>query len=337
MKNFISRITNFSRRYDEYFRNRIVGPEEPGGVTILLKLYYLFDIILALIVHGSGTNDYFHYEFHKKRYRERKTFVTARKAKRIYSKTQDKHRKVLRDKLMTIQVYGKYFNRDWLYIPGSDLGKFREFCGNHSKFIAKPRFGSCARNVSLIDTLKHDNLDTLYSSLGNGDYLLEELIVQHPKMSSLHPPSVNSLRITTVMTEHGAKIMVATLRMGNRNSFVDNRSAGGIIASVDLKTRVVYTTGVDKWLNRYIHHPVTGTQIVGFQIPMWDDIIRTTREIAETVPEVMYAGWDIALSDEGAILIEGNSRGMMYNQQLADQIGKWPQYKEWVNGVSRLH
>jgi glutathione synthase/RimK-type ligase-like ATP-grasp enzyme len=53
-------------------------------------------------------------------------------------------------------------------------------------------------------------------------------------------------------------------------------------------------------------HPITGTGIVGFQVPLWDESLRLTQEAAKLVPEVAYVGWDVAVTPDGPVLVEGN-------------------------------
>ena len=57
----------------------------------------------------------------------------------------------------------------------------------------------------------------------------------------------------------------------------------------------------------YTGHPQTGTPIVGFSVPHWDQVFRIALEASEVVPEVGYVGWDIAIREGDVVLIEGNS------------------------------
>lgn len=59
-------------------------------------------------------------------------------------------------------------------------------------------------------------------------------------------------------------------------------------------------------LTKYESHPVTKTQIVGFKIPYWEEIIKMVTEAAWIVPQVRTVGWDIAVTKSGPLIIEGN-------------------------------
>lgn len=138
--------------------------------------------------------------------------------------------------------------------------------------------------------------------------LLEERIDQHEQMASLFPQAVNTIRVMTVIdATDKAKVLGASLRMSvERNN--DNFSTGGISAPVDWETGEVIGPAVPKWPPRKKHyyHPVTSTAINGFQIPMWTEVRELIYEVLHVVPEVRTVGWDVAITPNGPILVEGN-------------------------------
>ena len=116
--------------------------------TTLTKAFYLFDVVLAFIVHGSTLTDYFEYEFYKKRHYERSKVITFRRANRIFEFLSDSiESKKLRDKYEISLAYDEFMKRDWLYMGVCDFHEFESFCQVHSKFMVKPRFGSCGKGV----------------------------------------------------------------------------------------------------------------------------------------------------------------------------------------------
>lgn len=57
---------------------------------------------------------------------------------------------------------------------------------------------------------------------------------------------------------------------------------------------------------KYENHPITKTLILGFKIPFWDEIVEMITEAAWIVPQVRTVGWDVAVTQEGPLIIEGN-------------------------------
>ena len=86
---------------------------------------------------------------------------------------------------------------------------------------------------------------------------------------------------------------------------LDNFGQGGIQTTV-------YDDGVcrygafNKAGDKYVIHPQTGVSIVGFVVPLYDEAIALAVELAPIVPEVPYVGWDIAITPERPVVIEGN-------------------------------
>ena len=76
----------------------------------------------------------------------------------------------------------------------------------------KPRYSALGRGVTIVDATGAD-LRQLYLDLRKNDMIVEQLVIQHSKMSALHPSSVNTVRITTVLCpSDDVKVVSAVLR-----------------------------------------------------------------------------------------------------------------------------
>ena len=91
-----------------------------------------------------------------------------------------------------------------------------------------------------------------------------------------------------------------------RGGVVDNFHAGGIAATIDIPSGMVCTSAADLDGNTFEENPYSGKKIKGYQIPNWDRIIETCKEITGKVSGVNLVGWDFAITPDGVDLIEGN-------------------------------
>lgn len=66
----------------------------------------------------------------------------------------------------------------------------------------------------------------------------------------------------------------------------------------------------------YVRHPKCEVVYPVFQIPRWDETAAVVTELARVVPANHCVGWDIALTDEGRIMFEGNPRGQLLAQYV---------------------
>ena len=69
------------------------------------------------------------------------------------------------------------------------------------------------------------------------------------------------------------------------------------------------------------YHPNTNTQIKGNKIPCWDDLLKLSDELANTIPEQTIIGWDFALTDKGWVVIEANHKPSFIGIQMCSQKG----------------
>lgn len=181
------------------------------------------------------------------------------------------------------------------------------------KVVLKPVWGLMGRGIHFIssndvDTLEglieHDEVDD-----ENSDYIIQEVIRQHPALDRINPHSVNSVRIVTFLTrDNQVEIIAAMLRTSSSASPIDNFSAGGMVVGIDLDTGTLKKEGVIKTPKGRVltRHPVTGTELVGFQVPHWEELKKTAAEGQRVFHYIKSIGWDFAVTSEGPVIIEAN-------------------------------
>jgi len=156
--------------------------------------------------------------------------------------------------------------------------------------------------------------------------LLEEAIVQHPKMNKLYPDSINTIRFITLVENKDVKLLGASLRMGN-GKYIDNAAGGGIFTSIDINTGKLDNIAFNSTGEKFDNHPITNQNIKGFQLPLWEDVIEMCKKAALEVPDVRCVGWDVAISEKGPLLIEGNDRWCRFVWQLPKEQGLYHMIK----------
>ena len=141
------------------------------------------------------------------------------------------------------------------------------------------------------------------------DYIVQKLIKQHPDIEKIHPESVNSVRICSLLMDDGVHILSSCLRMGTGDSRVDNVTAGGISAGIHPSgelDRFAYTYYTGEHSKS---HPSSGIVYEGFKIPSYDKAVELVKKAAPLIGHFRLVFWDIAIDDQGdAVLIEANMR-----------------------------
>lgn len=147
--------------------------------------------------------------------------------------------------------------------------------------------------------------------------------------------SVNTLRMVTLLCADGKpKVVVGVLRIGRAGKTADNFHHYWITTTIDVENGIVNAPGIDREFKRYIVHPDSGEQIIGFNIPCWDKATELVRQAALVIPEVRYVGWDVAIDSDGNTqLIEGNYGADPDVTQMPCREGKWPAFRKELDMI----
>ena len=104
---------------------------------------------------------------------------------------------------------------------------------------------------------------------------------------------------------------------------VDNFTDGGMVVGVDLEKGEIVTDGVTIDGTVFTHHPETNTKFRGFKIPYFKETLEMVQEAGKTISG--YVGWDIAITENGPVLIEANimpGNRILQMPYVTDRIGK---------------
>jgi hypothetical protein len=142
------------------------------------------------------------------------------------------------------------------------------------------------------------------------------LIVQrrlrpHPELERLTSGAVPTVRALTILDEKGRPELVATVfRMSiGANRTVDNIHAGGLACAVSLdegQLGIASNLGSDARLGWHSEHPTTHARIEGTRLPYWDELKALSLRAHGAFTSRAVIGWDIAITKDGPIIIEGN-------------------------------
>lgn len=143
----------------------------------------------------------------------------------------------------------------------------------------------------------------------SNEYLITEFIEMHPVLAEIYPKSVNTIRMI-VFKRDGVTPTIgnAYLRIGSEKSgYVDNTAQGGMFAQIDVETGRYGNAQVLEGgrVRPQPRHPDTGVLIEG-QLPNWELAKREVLAIAESMPQLEYLGFDVAITSDGIKLPEIN-------------------------------
>ena len=303
------------------------------------KVGIFFDMIWCGIRYGAGYVDYDVIGFYKLNSAQRKTMLTRGINNKFVKQLNKKeYWHIFNNKNEFNEKFSDYLKRDWIYPVDGNKEKTLEWIKAHPVFFAKPNDGQCGKNIEKISLSDWDeNIEELYKHLvENKLKLLEEPVIQCDAMNKLNPSSVNTTRMVSVMNDAGEVTILATfVRIGN-GKVVDNFNSGGMTAKVDVETGIILEEAVNKAGELFEKHPITGTTIKGFQMPYWSEAKEMVKRAAKLSPHVRYVGWDVGMSVNGPVLIEGNQFPGHDIYQVAEkmkegELGVLPMFEAAIN------
>lgn len=230
---------------------------------------------------------------------------------------------ILRDKYVFYSYLKDFYKRDVFYLKClDDRGPFLAFCKLHNHIFAKLNKGSCGNGARKLFVGNEEQANMFFDELVvAGEWIIEELIIQDSAISAFNSSSINTVRFPSFKHNGVVKCAFPCIRFGRAGSIVDNAALGGLIVSIDEKTGELFPNAYDERGNVFAIHPDSKLPFRGFRIPQWEDLVALVKKAHLALPSnQVYVAFDLALSDKGWCIVEGNW-GDLFLQQLSLKRG----------------
>lgn len=153
-------------------------------------------------------------------------------------------------------------------------------------------------------------------------YLIERRIRQHPELTALVGQTLCCIRVQTIVTLEGEPRIIASVCKLQPNPVgVDHLIHHAVGAWVDPDSGALGRGRTRGDLEYVSVLPGTETPFVGFRLPYWPEVKDLALRAAAAFPWVRSVGWDIAISERGPVLVEGNERWAVSLVQMAAPHG----------------
>ncbi len=306
----MNRIKIFFRRlfggsFKRMFKQMSLIHKETGAAQFPM----FFDMIWCIFRYGVGYMDYHVFGFAKIKGKKRRTFMTMNDNSAIsHALNSREYFKYFDDKALFDTKFREFIGREFIDLRENDAAALRVFCRGKENVFAKHVNDFGGSGISREKITEDADFEELYNRLcANKQFLVEEQLRQHEKMNALSPSSVNTIRIVTLYYNNEAHFMYALVRMSNGTTCVDNICSGGMYVSICEDGVIRKPAYCDETGEYYSAHPFTKTEFNGFEIPMFKEAVELCKRAALVFPEVAYIGWDVAITPEKPVLVEGNT------------------------------
>ncbi len=318
-------------------------------------LSQIAEIARLLRLNHLEPYEYYEYEFHDGRlnWDQKTRFMSHHQASRFYTEVNSfvdrgalnkliVHTLFERFGLPTPKLYGVFDKACGRTSSGEslrtldDLHRFLNQA-TFSNFVVKPVSSQRGLGLKIInihaDGILEDvgagniSVEQLYGELSSTRYnlnnwtsdiyLFEERARQHPFFDCFADSCTQCLRIITYISMAGEiEVLNTNIKIGTQGNVYDNTREEGISAGITPEG--VFTAGVAVRNGRRLEfetHPVTGAPIKGVVVPGFQEAVDLAKRAQSLFPQVRCIGWDIAVTDKGPVIIEGNVTWSRHTQQ----------------------
>ena len=217
-----------------------------------------------------------------------------------------------------------------------DIGQLLDCPGD---LLLKPVLGSGGKGIipvkiadrTIISDGQELSLDALRDEVKDDTYLIQRRVTnQHPGMKTFFAKSLNTIRVTMVRTETGVEVLGCMFMTGASDAAYSNWHFGGICVNVDENGRLgKYGFSLSK--KRITHHPDSGIAFEGYQLPYFKETIQLCKQAMDVYYGMQSIGWDMAVTEDGPIFIEGNNLWGVVAHQMVEHKGWADKYRKYFN------
>lgn len=311
------------------------------------KLQIIFENLLWCLQYHEINHDYYVYGFDRKSFNNDKSYlpeglhrkIRDRANKYLFTNNGLDYKCILADKFIFGQLVASIgfptpaiiglCNSEEIYWLNSQKRTSWNELKQYEGFRAfiKDINGRTGKNAFLLEvqngSIYLNNLATCIEDIQKtivGKYIIQEIVIQHELLSKIYPHSVNTLRLVTINNQNNIILASATYRFGTRGSNTDNWSLSGVAIGVDtingeLKKNGAFYYNQNK---RIVAHPDTAFLFKGFKIPYFSESVMIVCELHKFFYGLHSIGWDIAITNTGPNILEGNESWGISLQQFHD-------------------
>lgn len=298
---------------------------------------FSFDMMRWIYISRGGINLFIDYGLQEKGSRVR-DFLTEREFKKYERKLNYHYYLPLLEDKMIFYKYLKGFgfpipnnrfivSNNRLFTQGSakemSIDKIYEYEVDGYMKIIKGFAGKNVYRIKVSDKklfINHDEceIQTLKNIAENEIFLIQDRVVQHSEINRINPSCINTLRIVTVKTGNETALFHVSQRFGINGNFVDNNSMGNIAVGIHMESgrlmEKAYTHDPANF--KITRHPDTGVVFDGFQVPFYKEAVKMALDLHRYFFYLSIIGWDIAITPDGPLIIEGNNINDLTGAQI---------------------
>lgn len=192
--------------------------------------------------------------------------------------------------------------------------------------ICKPVHGAQGKDITnlhfnnenhIVSSNGHTSLSDFANSVfehRDTPYILQKKLYSHKDIVDLTDNDMlQSLRMITYLDQNNQpQLIIRKIKLPRKGSIVDNFSFGiskGRQCKINEEGLVTKTLAFCEQKQRLVTHDYVKNangEISRFKIPYWEQCVETVLNAQKIFAPLRTIGWDVGITDDGPVLIEGN-------------------------------
>ena len=208
------------------------------------------------------------------------------------------------------RINGDFYDNSGVFLTSdSNSEQLIDVILAHKQVIVKNALDSgCGKNVQKYEIGSREDVLALLQEWDVSDYIIQEVIQQHPFFAQFNESSVNIIRINSWFHEGEVTLSTPVLRFGMPGHptdvcFIDGEeiiNLVGVTPDGMLRDSVVQMSGKKQPIEDYCGNSDR-------KVPAWDELISMVRENSKLLHHFHLIGWDVTVTSDGRpITIEYN-------------------------------
>lgn len=203
---------------------------------------------------------------------------------------------------------------DFSVLPGTVLALKRVF-GCNGDGLKKIKV--CENGIVEYKGQKYNYLEFFKEISADGtNWVIQQWLEQEEKLKSLNPDSVNTIRVLSYNTGKRVYISRTNVLIGFEGWLANNGHAGAKTVAIHKDGRFYdyYVNMKDKCSAPFMY--------AGEQCPFYQQMLDMVEKLHSLLPEVFSVAWDVAITPDGPVALEGNDGFLPRSVQVPFEKGE---------------
>lgn len=162
----------------------------------------------------------------------------------------------------------------------------------------------------------------LMDRMAKGVWLVQSKLVSHASLRKINGSALNTTRIVTILSKSGPMYLNGFQAFATGNARTDSWSKGAVYVGIDVENESLKEYGIyhpaDPTNSIASYHPDSQIVFKEYKVPFLKDAVQLCIQAHRLLYNNFIIGWDVAITDQGPVIVEANEKPGINAVQCVD-------------------